>query len=698
MAVTKGKIEITFTRDVLNGETISFNRKHNASLTETPLASTFVSTPRFKSTKLSITTPTGTPGEAEAIEYEKYFDIDFNASGLMTISRNVNIITIEIEIGWDFTTFSTTTGATSNITPESGPEFFISTTSLQVHPTLPCEYVDIDITTNIQATEYRIGSTAPIAVATNPFTVSLLKGVPRKLIVMRDGAEEINVYNDQYDSAFYDFYFNKIYDENVTIDIVPDAWNGATVTINVDFLNQQIPRPNVNTLQYSLDDVSYTADNVFTGQASGDYTIYIKDSWGCVFSKDYTVTDSGTREPYFFISNVNSINFAKDEVWDGVQNGIHKNLENTLSTTEFGKRVQYDERLIYRTEDVIRIQFKSSYQNHFVTLQTCEGNAIQYEPTVEKQSNNLDIYESLDGFIDNYNGQAGVYFTSGNVYNEVGTDIGNYQLNGNLPDFAIIGVVVKLGSFGSFPIKNIIYDKDLDKNILLFDYVYSGGGETIRLESIYDILPFDVYEFEIDFDSVVIQGNPPNDDIRVRIQATDSLFDELNYYSEYISLFDTADYNLDKYIAINYYNENNRDIFYLYGITHFIRAEVESAWNIIIDEVDVVKGDRSSYLSQSTVYNGIKIKFAQVTTNTMIKIALALSSEYLFINGLGYVKNGSLDIKEVEGTNIYDIEVELISTGKSFSIEIENRTGIREGYSTTYIPKILNGNIGLIKL
>lgn len=700
MAVTKGKIEITFTRDAVAGEYVEFERVNNDTAQAILTRVTFVDGPRYSAKELPINAPTAIPGESEAIEFERFFNIDFNQAGIMNVSRDEEVITVEIAEGWDFQNYDSDVGATEVITPESGPDLVLVSADLQIHPTDPCDFVDIDIETSPQADEYLLGQLAPdpVPITTNPFTVSIPRVLASRLVVRKDGYDSfINVGLDDPSFGFDKFYFNKIFQENIFIDIVPNQFEGATVTITVDYLTQLFPQPNVNALQYSLDNVVFTSSNVFTGQANGNYTVYIKDSWGCTVQKDYVVTGSGQRDPYFFISDANSVTFSKDEVWDGLQGGIHKHPNNTLALQEVGKKVLYDQRLFFTNQDVIRIQFKSNFENHNVTGQNCAGDLISLVVNVEQMSNNMNLFESLDAKLTNLgNGRSGLYFTSGNVYNESAVDIGNYELNGNLPDSAQLGVFVSITGHGVHEIIDTIYDRDLDKKLMVFDYEFTLADADVIMSAHYDLLPYEVFEFEVDFSNAVI---PITEQVmRLRIQSTDALFSEINHYSEYIDLIEPSALNLDEMVLIDYWNENNRDIFYLYGIAHSIRAEVHRIVSIIDDENENVKGDNSTYLTKSVIHDGIEVLFKECTYRMMRKLTLALSSEKMFINGEGYVKNDGLGVTPVEGTNLYNVTAQLLSTNKNFNISTNERIGQDEGYKTIYIPRVLDTSDGLLKL
>jgi hypothetical protein len=700
MASTKATIEITFVRDVADGEYITFERSSPDWDTDITITSTFLASGRRVNKELPIEVPTATPGESAAMTYERYFGKDHNASGLMTISRVVNVITIEINEPWDFINFSTTTGSTDSKLPYVPETFTLDNASLQINPINPCDIVDIEILTSLMADSYSIqnpssiSQEASIPVSTNPFTVSIDRLIGKELFVHRSGVT-LNVSELEWNEPH--LYFNKIGQENIIINTVVDPFSGGTITVTVDYLNQLTPRPNVNTLQYSLDNVNFFPSGVWSGQLGGDYTVYVKDSFGCTVSKDFKVADSiESSNPFFEISERNSVSFSKNEVWDGLQEGIHKNYDNVLALTDISD-FNYDERVIFRDSDKIRIQFKSNYTNHTIHLEDCEGGNISYTPSVEKMSNNLGLYESLDCVLHRLpNGRSGLFFDSGEYYNEYEVALGQYELFGNLPDSATIGNFVEIVGYGNHEIVDIIYDNSLDKRLMVFNLEYTGVDLPVIMKCHYNLLPFDVYEFDVDFSQPIIK--PTEKAVRIRIQAFDNLYEELNYYSEYCLLLNDDEYDYKKYVAIDYYGTNNRKVFYLYGLRHFLRAEIEGVNAIIEDSNEIVKGDSSTYVSESVVNKGMSISFSEVTYRVMLKIVLALSSENLFVNGLGYVKKEGVSVEPIANTNLYKVSCELLSTNKNFNTSISDSTGVDEGYKTIYVPNILGTSMGSVKL
>ena len=697
MASTKATIEITFVRDVVDGEYVSFERSSPEVIGSVSLLSTFKLAGRRVNGELPIEAITATPGESAAQTYERYFNADHNGSGLMTISRLVNVITIEINTPWDFENFTTTTGSADSKTVYVPDEFTLTNASLQIHPTEPCDFVDVEILTSQQAQGYALGSgNSPIIlVGTNPFTVTVSRLQATQIIVYKTSSDPLFISELEWNEPH--LYFNKIGQNNIFIDTLVDPFSGATVTVTVDYLDQLLPRPDLNTLQYSLDDVNYFPTGVWTGQLAGDYTVYIKDSFGCTVSKDFTVAGSiEAADPIVVISERNSVSFSKDEVWDGLQDGIHKNFDNVLASTDISN-VVYEERVIFRDSDKIRIQFKSNYADHNVFVNDCEDGATGYNPTIEKMSNNLGLYESLTCVLHNLTGgRSGLYFDAGSVIDINDSIIGEYELFGNLPDSATVGNFVDIVGYGTYRVVDIIYDRELDRRLMVFDLNYTGGDDAVTMKCHYNLLPFEVYEFDVDFGSPIIK--PGENIVRLRIQFLDNLYDEQNWYSEYCLVLEGDEYNYNKYVSINYYGSNNRNVFYLYGLSHFIRAEIQSTNAIIDDSNEIVKGDSNTYVSESIVNKGINIVFSEVTYRVMLKIVLALSSESVFVNGLGYVKKEGVSLENIANTNLYKISCELLSTNKNFNTSINENTGVDEGYKTIYIPNILGTSTGSIKL
>lgn len=704
----KARLRITFNRDVVEDEQIQIYRVKDGGLFTSLMKSVFKPS-RTQSGILPIYPATSTPGEAAAMAYENYFNVDFNSSGLMSITRNVNVINLEIDFGWEFGNYTTTTGATFEYFPEVPDTFKITSVNF-VESSTPCDTVIVRIVTTEKTDSYMFEgfqTSTPVPVNATFFDVEINRLQPTRILLNKSGQTSLRVH-DFFDEPH--LYFQKLLNVNIRNRVFSHPLNGATIKVEVEYLFQLAQRPQLPTpnLEYSLNGTTWQTSPLFTGQVDGDYTVWVKDSLGCIRTKDLTISGiKNARDKYIYISDLNSVGFSESEIWDGKQNGVEKNNENTLAETD-RQEFLYDEKVIYRQEDKIRIQFKSNYDYHNIIIEGCKQ-TTSYEPFIQKMSNNLDKYESLDAKMYSYGdgSQTAVFFDSGTVYNRFDIPIGSYELSGNLPDFAVAGNYVELiGTNQSgrlvLPIRDVFYDSEIGKNILIFDFdCDSVYPVDIRTIAIYDLLPYEVYEFEVDFNSLVngMVNTVPRfgaiNDFRIRIKCTDDLYEERNFYSNWIEIIKTNDsYDLNKYFAIHYSNNNNRSIFYNYGIKHFIRAEVESSNTIIDDSIEIVKGDSSTYLSESVVNHGINIKFAPVTHKVLMKLVLAISSENLFINGLGYVKSGAVETEPIENTNLHSLTCTLLRNSQNFNTFANGNAGDSEGYTTLYIPQLITTNLG----
>ena len=179
----------------------------------------------------------------------------------------------------------------------------------------PCNLVDIQITTNQQATNI----TSPViqSVATNPFTIT---DIPRDAV-----NDVVITLNDASTSATQSVYVPVINSSLFDLQIVQSP---SSSVLNVVWLGLKQP---YFSLQYSLDNVAFYYSSSFSGLAVGNYTLYVKDDIGCSISIPFEVTafdpDVFEREAYFRVSEQNSLITVKDEVID--------------NTTTFKKRYKH---------------------------------------------------------------------------------------------------------------------------------------------------------------------------------------------------------------------------------------------------------------------------------------------------------------------------------------------------------------------
>ena len=674
--MANSKITFTFSGDPSSVEFITFNRYKLAFPgTSSIQIETFSEFGRFANFKVPTTTTVNPPypiaGSSSAFEYQKYFNIDYNGFGIYNITWNgSNEVEIELtSLDWGINTVSVPSTVTYVIENYVEPVGFISITDSSRSSASSdfCSKFKAGMTTNVLATTVKLnGITLTTTNTANPFTYDVLRGINNVFEV--ESAEGFTN-----TGTFLPVNFLSADNINVT---VTTSLIGATVSVDVTDSSGL-------SLEYSLDNVNWQDSNVFTGQIAGTKFLYVRDQFSCVKSKEYTITSLGTRSPIVIISRANSINFSKEEVWDGCS--IFENDENTLSCKSLSKFNHITD-ILFQTCDDTTTQLKSNYETVSAVLKDSSG--IGTALTVVKKSTNLNRFQSLDGTYYKFReGKLGIYFDDGNTYDEFGAIIGEYTLDGNLPEFAIIGQFISIHNVGTFEIKDILYDETKNKRVIIVDYTYEGVETIAKVESVYDILPYEIYEFDIDWSSFSVGK------YSVTITNTDTVNGTVIHNSERINLATT---HIDT-LAIDYSNNNNKDIFYKYGIKHFIRVPFTRFIAKQSDESEINITDNNAIVVESTVNELNEIKFDVLSNAVMRKLVVALSCENLFINGTGYVKDGSVDTENIENTNLHEVTATLIKTNVSYTNFKQGISGVETEVGEFDTPQIITTGTNFIK-
>ena len=260
----------------------------------------------------------------DVFNVNEYIGNAYNAQNRYIITPNYTLNTIEVEdnIGGvsSFTEVLNNTSGRLSLSITNEPivsVIDITNVSLIQNTTNACNLVDIEITTNQQATNI----TSPVSqpVATNPFTITDIN---------RDSVNDILItVNDATSSDSESIYVPKIEAALFDLQIVK---NPSSNTLNIIWLGAKQPYFN---LTYSLDNITFYSTTTFSGLAAGNYTLYVKDDIGCSISIPFEITafepNVYTREPIFTISEQNSLIYVKRESIDGCT--IFSNPSNTLS-------------------------------------------------------------------------------------------------------------------------------------------------------------------------------------------------------------------------------------------------------------------------------------------------------------------------------------------------------------------------------
>ena len=671
--MANSKIIITFNAEAIVGSYLSFDTVKFENLSTVTRTETFVTT-RTANFQAEMT-PTSYPtvGEVSAIDFAYYFNLDYNGFNLYTITRLLNVVTIEANSDiFYFENFQTNNaGFISSISNFNPSTFQFIGDATYSEATKECSTVNATFTTTELAPKIYINDVLTDDTnIDNPVTFAFIRGIINYVVLENASGDTLD-----YTVPRIDY----LTSENITI-AINNYLNGATLSISV---TNKIGL----TLEYSLDNVNWQESNVFTGQASGTKYLYVRDQYGCVKSKEYTVTDLGTRIGFTYISNANSINFIKSEIWDGCS--IFKNDENTLDCQGL-QPILHKSFTLFQTCDTSTIQIKSNYED--VTAVLRDSNLNETAITVTKKSTNLNRFQSLDAKYYKYReGKLGIYFDTGNIYDENQSITGTYTLSGNLPEFAILGGLVSLEGIGVYEIVDILYDEEINKRVIIINYSYDGAISDVIVSSIYDILDYEIFEFEIDW-SIFSVGY-----YDIVVTSTDTVIGTETHISDTIFL----DTEHKKTLAINYSNNNNRDIFYKYGIEHFIRVPYINVVSKNKEESDINITDNSASVIESSVYSMNEFKFDVLSNRVKEKLVVSLSCENVFINGIGYVKDGSIEVSNIENTNMNEVTANMLKTNINYTTFKQGASGSNlndvDLAGKLLIPQIITTGINFIK-
>lgn len=459
--------------------------------------------------------------------------------------------------------------------------------------------------------------------------------------------------------------------------IVNNGPNGATV-----FAQNNLNGTFGLTFEYSLDGSNFQTNNKFIGIAVGDYSITVRDNFGCSFSKKFKVDEFGIQSPYFYISKANSIRYANRITWG--DSGNYKNDENTLSC-EVDVQLAYKEFQQFQSADIITTQFKSNYSSNSAKIIKEDGSEIDIP--IVKKTNNIGIKDKRDARKYNLgNGKTGLYFLSGNKYDyNTNAVTDSYSLNGLLPEWAIVGNYFEIvGSW--YLIEGIVFDEEKNAEIIVFSNTYSGPEINEIVGSIYNLFEYEVYEYSIDMVDYIDKK------FRVKLVNSHPNFITIIHLSEVI----WCKVKHENVIEIRYRNTTNTDIMYSTGIEHKIRIPYLKVSGKSDEQSEVHKTDTDAILLNADLYEVDDFQFEPVTKEIWRKMMIALSHEKVFLNGVGYVKNGSFNTEgPLERSNLYVLTASMIKTANVYNSQTSGNNEFSG--SDAEVPGLISTHNGYLR-
>ena len=668
-------ITLTFNENLTIGKTVSFQVTDSISNTAQPILESYVSL-RIAPLQAVVKPALPVLGASPARSFEISFGLDFNGSGIYTVTRTDNVVVIQSTVAnLSFSNPASTGDVTFTIANFSGSVFQIPESIFQ-QATDACNNVKLKVTTNIYAdvitspigTTTRAGNVIYIDVprsgGLNPSTINLsLATTPGQQVSRSLTVPSI------------------LAGGNIALTINTSP-NGATI-IASHFPNEELD------LEYSLGDgttqTPYQISNIFTSVVAGAYTVYVRDQFGCIVNKSFTVDAFGVDTPYFEISESNSIR------WVGrTLNGIALDVridQNRFSYEEDVKR-KYKHFEDFTISNIPETQFKTNYASPVVKVY--EGTTLLETIAPVKKTNNLRLTDSRDALkFSDTNGKTGIYFTTGKRYNfDTGADLLNdYTLNGNLPEWGLKGNYVKI-SGAWFEIEDVLFDQTRQAEYLSINQNYAGVEVSIIVGTNYNRENYEVWEFYNSFTNYLGKT------LDMELINTDLVFDTLVYRAESVKVYAS----LPDHHEIKYSNVSNTDVMYSTGISFLINARLDKVSDAPIGENENFSSDDVTLLERANIKQAKEFVFESVTRGQMIKLYRSLYHRKLFINETGYAISETPEVEGgLEESSLYDLTAVLVKTGEyynatSFDFDDPTTVGLLE------MPALISVGNGFIEI
>lgn len=415
--------------------------------------------------------------------------------------------------------------------------------------------------------------------------------------------------------------------ESVQVEL---SLSGATITI----IRETISPGSALNVQYSLDNDTYQNSNTFTGILPGTYTAYLRDSFGCISSLEFTVSalEMPRPAPSFVIEKANPLRFVNSA------EPVIRNVNNTLYNNQNIPNLEnYYFRQPFNIGTVVRTQIKTPYRDLTASIiDECTGEVSQtITPTLEIE--NIGQTDKRDCYlrVNDKTGNFIIYFPQGNIYDtETGDVISSYSSRGQLPSFAKVGMYVTLESDitgipdGTIEVIDIIY-KDyigfwcIEINSLspFPSYAVIFGAICV---STYNAEEYNVHEFAF---------TENKGQYRVEIEATDenSNYSDLVYSSEpfYFDVF------LDV-VTIKYFSDDNQSgINYQTGIIFTINVPGRLFNYSQAGDDETFEDDYGNKQIQKAVYiEQLELESSLIPKYLAEKVVIASTHENLTIDGI----------------------------------------------------------------
>lgn len=584
-----------------------------------------------------------------AENYLQAFLIDYNAIGNFVISRVDNIVTISTPTNGVFDGWSSSNSFVdvTVINTANQEDLEITNVSYSEADSDPCNNVKVTITANKTFTNI----TEPVTDTNSSDTYSFdLSRSINYIITISNGVET----------------FTSPPQNNLTPTFIDEEF--------VEFSEQGTPQGTIlsvsyggnlndNSLEYSLDGVTYQSSPVFSNLTPDTYSVYLRDLYGCVKVVSVTIgnLDPGqqTAKPFFDIAKSNPIYFVEDvELGDCANKGVDSNISQAQ-----GYSVNRTYLQPYKSCDgLIPIQIKSSYRNVNALVKDCDGNIIE-DISVNKLTDNINAFDSRDAFkFRDSNGFIRVYFKSGQTYDANGVSLNApFNLDGLYPDGYSIGSYIKIDNTWEL-ITAIIYNFDLERfELVTTENPLAPVPDTaVIVSTYYNIQGYDIYRAELEI------VNLPDGIYQIEVVYSDvgQPITGNTWVSELIEVY-SDDEDVQPNHIIEYASTINNEIVYSTGFIGKMRLpyDVKPIYKPT-DEIETYQTDNKLVQIESNVYDQYEFSFFGLSMNVTKQLVRILANDVIFIDGVQFSKISTPEVEQIGNTNTYKFKITMQQQGE----------------------------------
>lgn len=585
-----------------------------------------------------------------------FINANYNSTGLYTLTPDYNANTLTItgnNANTEFTEFQNVSGGriTTGIINVPPPAVYTIDSVVYGTATNACDNVTATITTSLPTSQILSPITENIADLTT-FTID----VPRSGTTV---FSTLSNTNQTASRAIIDF-IPRLLAANFTLqtNITPSGGN-VIVTNNY-------PSNSILSFTYSIDNTIFFSSTSFANLAAGNYTLYIRDNYGCNIQIDFTI-DAFTPnvQPRQDIAEISDLNSFRYKICQDF-NTVPKNIDNTLSFEEEAAAVCRDYAQPYQNDDgIITEQIRTSYETVTATLIDCDNNETAL--TVTQVSSNSDITDVRDGLIRSvdYMGDSyvGVQMSSGNLYNPTTLAVtGSYNLGNTLPDFVNTDDLLNVQTLGWYRVIDVLFVNGIETAILnlltrSLTFTIPANGNSRRITAIYNQLDYELYEFGVDMTNL-------DGFYQVRVNLQDSLYENKEYITEFIEVREKH----DKTHLVQWYNTTNTQINWSTGKRG--RARFKYVFNMKYTPnvtQEVVLTDTRTILLDSTARENYILNLFPIPQAMAKKFDLIMSQDRIFVDNLNFIREAEPESTTLQGSNL--IKTNQILTRSDFKFE-----------------------------